>query len=136
MTSTASRTARRSPPGSRSRTSAKRPGGSTSCRARTSAASKAPGDFVEQHRSSRFAPALRQGDVLLWNPRAVHGSLPTRDERYSRKSLTAHYLPSHQGFDKHYKEYEGVRFYRNQPEYSLLNHVVYALKARLRQGSA
>ncbi|HXJ52843.1 MAG TPA: phytanoyl-CoA dioxygenase family protein [Burkholderiales bacterium] len=94
------------------------------------------GDYVEQHRSSRFAPALRQGDVLLWNPRAVHGSLPTRDERYSRKSLTAHYLPSHQGFDKHYKEYEGVRFYRNQPEYSLLNHVVYALKARLRQGSA
>jgi phytanoyl-CoA hydroxylase len=97
---------------------------------------KRVGDYVEQHRSSRFAPALRQGDVLLWNPRAVHGSLPTRDERYSRKSLTAHYLPSHQGFDKHYKEYEGVRFYRNQPEYSLLNHVVYALKARLRQGSA
>jgi len=93
-------------------------------------------DYVEQHRSARFAPALRRGDVVLWNPRAVHGSLPTRDERYSRKSLTAHYLPSHQGFDKHYKEYEGVRFYRNQPEYSLLNHVVYALKARLRQGSA
>jgi hypothetical protein len=28
-----------------------------------------------------------------------------------------------------YKEYAGVRFYRNQPEYSLLNHAVYAVKA-------
>jgi phytanoyl-CoA hydroxylase len=77
--------------------------------------------------------------VLLWNSRTVHGSLPTRDERYSRKSLTAHYIPSHLGFgnifatrrwvDMRYKEYAGVRFYRNQPEYSLLNHVVYAVKA-------
>jgi len=90
-------------------------------------------DYVEQHRSARFAPALRRGDVVLWNPRAVHGSLPTRDERYSRKSLTAHYVPSHLGFDGNYKEYQGVRFYRNRPEYSLLNHVVYALKARLRE---
>ena len=99
---------------------------------------KRVGDFVQQHRPSQFAPALRRGDVLLWNSRTVHGSLPTRDEKYSRKSLTAHYIPSHLGFgnlfasrpwvDKHYKEYAGVRFYRNQPEYSLLNHVIYAVK--------
>lgn len=100
---------------------------------------KRVGDYVEQHRPSQFAPALRRGDVLLWNSRTVHGSLPTRDERYSRKSLTAHYIPSHLGFgnlfaarrwvDLRYKEYAGVRFYRNQPEYSLLNHLVYAVKA-------
>ena len=93
------------------------------------------GDYVEQHRSSRFAPALRRGDVLLWNLRTVHGSLPTRDEKYSRKSLGAHYIPSHLGFGTHYKIYGGVRCYRNQPEYSLLNHVVYDLKARLRDRS-
>ncbi|HJY77949.1 MAG TPA: phytanoyl-CoA dioxygenase family protein [Burkholderiales bacterium] len=90
------------------------------------------GDYVEQHRSSQFAPALRRGDVLLWNLRSVHGSLPTQDESCSRKSLTAHYIPSHLGFDKHYKEYEGVRFYRNRPEYSLFNHLVYAMKAAAR----
>jgi len=96
---------------------------------------KRVGEYVEQHRSSRFAPALRRGDVLLWNLRTVHGSLPRRDERYSRKSLTAHYIPSHLGFDKHYKEYEGVRFYRNQREYSLFNHLVHAVKARVRNRS-
>lgn len=100
---------------------------------------KRVGDFVQQHRSAQFAPALRRGDVLLRNSRTVHGSLPARDERYSRKSLTAHYIPSHLGFgnifarrrwvDMRYKEYAGVRFYRNQPEYSLLNHVVSAVKA-------
>ena len=102
---------------------------------------KRVGDYVQQHRSYQFAPALRRGDVLLWNSRTVHGSLPTRDERYSRKSLTAHYIPSHLGFgnifaarrwvDMRYKEYAGVRFYRNQPEYSLLNHMVYGVKARV-----
>ena len=100
---------------------------------------KRVGDYVQQHRPYQFAPALRRGDVLLWNSRTVHGSLPTRDERYSRKSLTAHYIPSHLGFgnifavrrwvDMRYKEYAGVRFYRNQPEYSPLNHLVYAVKA-------
>ncbi len=69
----------------------------------------------------------------------MHGSLPARDERYSRKSLTAHYIPSHLGFgnifaarrwvDMRYEEYAGVRRYRNQPEYSPLNHLVYAVKA-------
>ena len=100
---------------------------------------KRVGDYVQQHRPYQFAPALRRGDVLLWSSRTVHGSLPTRDERYSRKSLTAHYIPSHLGFgnifatrrwvDMRYKEYAGVRFYRNQPEYSPLNHLVYAVKA-------
>ena len=89
------------------------------------------GVYVEEHRSSQFAPALRRGDVLFWNLRTVHGALPARNEKYSRKSLIAHYIPSHLGFGTHYKEYAGVRCYRNQPQYSLLNHVVYALKARL-----
>jgi phytanoyl-CoA hydroxylase len=100
---------------------------------------KRVGDYVEQHRSSLYAPALRRGDALFWNSRTVHGSLPTQNEKYSRKSLTAHYIPSDLGFgnifasrpwvDLRYKEYAGVRFYRNQPEYSLLNHLIYAVKA-------
>jgi phytanoyl-CoA hydroxylase len=102
-------------------------------------------DYVQRHRTSRFAPALRRGDVLLWDARIVHGSLPARDERCSRKSLTAHYLPSHLGFnflaarrwgDPRYKEYAGVRFYRNQPEYSLLNHLVYSVRSAGRRRQA
>ena len=70
----------------------------------------------------------------------MHGASPGRDEKYSRKSLVAHYLPSHLGqlyasrpwVDMKYRDYAGVRFYRSEPEYSLLNHLVYDLKAKLR----
>jgi len=87
--------------------------------------------YVEQNRSSLYAPALEKGDVLLWNSRTVHGSLPTQDETYSRKSLTAHYLPSHLEFGNlfatrrnlNYKTFAGVQCYRNQPDYSVTNHL-------------
>ena len=43
------------------------------------------------------APALAKGDVLFWNAKTIHGSLPTSQPEYSRRSLTAHYIPqSHQ----------------------------------------
>jgi phytanoyl-CoA hydroxylase len=38
------------------------------------------------------SPFLRQGDVLFWSSRTIHGSLPTRERGVSRTSLTAHYL--------------------------------------------
>lgn len=41
-----------------------------------------------------YAPALRKGDVLFWNSRTIHGSMPTQDDAFSRKSLTAHFLPA------------------------------------------
>jgi phytanoyl-CoA hydroxylase len=75
---------------------------------------------------------------LFWNSRTVHGSLPTKDESFSRKSLTAHYLPAGHAFGNlfaekrnlPYKEHEGVRFYRNQPDYSVWNRVKFAVKTR------
>lgn len=42
------------------------------------------------------APALMQGDVLLWSALTVHGSLPTVDGRHSRRSFTGHYVPDSQ----------------------------------------
>lgn len=48
--------------------------------------------------SQLHAPALQKGDALFWNSRTIHGSLPTRDDRHSRMSLTAHYLPSQYEF--------------------------------------
>ncbi|MGA7937721.1 MAG: hypothetical protein WCA35_29505, partial [Kovacikia sp.] len=41
-----------------------------------------------------YAPDLRQGDALFWHPNTIHGALPTVDPQYSRKSSTAHYIPS------------------------------------------
>jgi phytanoyl-CoA hydroxylase len=98
---------------------------------------KRVGAYVEQNQATLHAPALRRGDVLFWNSRTVHGSLPTQDENYSRKSLTAHYLPADLGFGNifasrpniRYQEYAGVKYYRNQPDYSLANHLVFSIKA-------
>jgi phytanoyl-CoA hydroxylase len=84
-------------------------------------------EHLDAHQDTIHAPALKKGDVLFWNSRTVHGSLETTDERYSRKSLTAHYLPSDLTFGNlftekpwvQYKEWDGQRYFANQPEYSL-----------------
>lgn len=41
---------------------------------------------------------MRAGDVLFWNSRVIHGSLPGSDGSKSRLSLTAHYVPDGFGF--------------------------------------
>jgi phytanoyl-CoA hydroxylase len=93
---------------------------------------------LDVHYTDISAPALRAGDVLFWNSRTVHGSLPTQDAAFSRKSLTAHYLPS--GFEfgnlfavkpnVPYKDHLGIRFYRNQPDFSRWNRLKFAIKTR------
>jgi phytanoyl-CoA hydroxylase len=95
-------------------------------------------DYVAAHRNEICAPALSAGDVLFWNSRTVHGSLPTQDEAYSRKSLIAHYLPNGFSFGNlfsvksnlSYKDHEGVRFYRNQPAFSYWDRLKFAVKTR------
>lgn len=92
--------------------------------------------YVDAHREDIYAPAMKKGDVLFWNSRTIHGSLPTVDVRFSRQSLTAHYLPSHMAFGNlfvkkdyiEYKSYNGMQFYRNQPDYSLANKLKSAVK--------
>lgn len=44
------------------------------------------------------SPVLRKGDVLFWHSRTVHGASATINHRFSRKSLTAHYLPTGSSF--------------------------------------
>jgi phytanoyl-CoA hydroxylase len=95
--------------------------------------------YVEQNRKSVYAPGLKKGDVLFWNSRTVHGSLPTQDATYSRKSLTAHYLPSHLEFGNifatrrnlNYKDFGGVQCYRNQPDYSIASHARALVKSKV-----
>jgi phytanoyl-CoA hydroxylase len=95
--------------------------------------------YVDEHRDQVNAPALKKGDVLFWNSRTIHGALQTRDPSFSRKSLTAHYMPSHMKFGNlfvtkdtlKYKTYNGMNFYRNQPDYSTVNTLKFKVKKSL-----
>jgi phytanoyl-CoA hydroxylase len=49
--------------------------------------------LIEERELQIHAPALRRGDILFWNSRTLHGSLPTTTPQYSRSSFTAHYIP-------------------------------------------
>lgn len=96
-------------------------------------------DYFDNHPDQIKAPELHKGDVLFWNSRTIHGALPTIDPQFSRKSLTAHYLPSNFAFGNlftvkefiKYKTYQGVNYYRNQPDYSLLNQLKSGIKVAI-----
>jgi phytanoyl-CoA hydroxylase len=95
--------------------------------------------YCDQHQSRISAPALKKGDVLFWNSRTVHGALPTIDPAFSRKSITAHFLPADYAFGNlfvqkdfiRYKQFEGVNFYRNQPDYSWFNRLRFGFKSAI-----
>jgi phytanoyl-CoA hydroxylase len=81
-------------------------------------------EHVAGHPEQVYAPALNKGDVLFWNSHTIHGALPTRDPGFSRKSLTAHYMPS--GFEfgslfltkenLDYKTYNGMKYFRTRDD--------------------
>jgi phytanoyl-CoA hydroxylase len=75
--------------------------------------------YFAEHSSDAVAPPLQKGDVLFWNSRTIHGSFPTLDLSFSRKSLTAHYLPAGYEFGSRnatrpdkviYGYYNGMKF--------------------------
>jgi phytanoyl-CoA hydroxylase len=91
-------------------------------------------DWSAANEAKRVAPALNKGDALFWNSRTIHGALPTRDERRSRMSATAHYLPSQYQFGSRnaprpihvdYEQHNGMNVRR-----SLAIHRRYTLMAR------
>ena len=92
--------------------------------------------YVDQHPEQVYAPALKKGDVLFWNSHTIHGALPTKDPSFSRKSLTAHYMPSHLEFGNlfitkqslPYKTYNGMKFYRTQEDYTVFTKLKTALR--------
>jgi phytanoyl-CoA hydroxylase len=81
-------------------------------------------NYVARNPEQVHAPALKKGDVLFWNSHTIHGALPTQDPRLSRKSLTAHYLPSEFKFGNlfltkenlHYKSYNGMQYFRTRDD--------------------
>ncbi|HET7633571.1 MAG TPA: phytanoyl-CoA dioxygenase family protein [Burkholderiales bacterium] len=96
-------------------------------------------DYFRKNQASLRIADLYKGDVLFWNSRVIHGSLPTIDPAYSRKSITGHYLPSQYEFGNlfttkkfvNYKIYNGMNFYRNQPDYSVTN----SIKSKIKQAA-
>lgn len=93
-------------------------------------------EYIASHKKEIHAPALKKGDVLFWNSRTVHGSLETINPKYSRKSLTAHYLPSQYQFGTRYKEapyevdyamYEGMKYRLIHPHFKQ-----YSVTAKIR----
>ena len=90
--------------------------------------------WYAENTSRAHAPPLNKGDALFWSSQTIHGSLPTRDERHSRMSATAHYLPSQFQFGSRnaprpihcdYDMHNGMKVRR-----SLDIHRHYTLKAR------
>jgi phytanoyl-CoA hydroxylase len=96
-------------------------------------------NYVDSHPEKIDAPALKQGDVLLLNSKTIHGSLPTIDPTFSRKSITAHYIPSAYKFGNlfkqktiAYKKMNDVLCYSAHPDYSLLNQFSFKANRFLR----
>lgn len=86
---------------------------------------------LDSHQSDIYAPALQKGDVLFWNSRTIHGALKTLNQKYSRKSLTGHYLPSQYQFGSlygvdpkvvEYATYEGMNYRLAQRSNSPFNN--------------
>lgn len=50
-------------------------------------------DIIQKFDLQCVAPALAQGDVLMWHGATIHGSLETIERKYSRSSYTGHYIP-------------------------------------------
>jgi phytanoyl-CoA hydroxylase len=82
--------------------------------------------FMDTHQELIRVPALRKGDVLFWNSGLIHGALAGKNDQHSRRSLTAHFMPSSMTFGNlfttkpwvQYEQYGNHKMFANQPEYS------------------
>ena len=96
-------------------------------------------ELIRTQRLELRAPALEAGDVLLWNAKTIHGSLPTRGTSNTRQSLTAHYIPcSHrflslQSFIRPLRliEHNGIQVHCPKDQQRLHNRLTLLVESRL-----
>ena len=69
-------------------------------------------EYANRNRNSLVAPELRKGDALIWHGRTIHGALPVQDERFSRKSLTAHFIDSERVGRNRFRDFTSVEIRR------------------------
>lgn len=55
-------------------------------------------EIISRNEFECRAPALGEGDVLLWAAKTIHGSLQTTEPKTSRSSFTAHFIPDSSRF--------------------------------------
>ena len=52
-------------------------------------------NLIQERKYEYKALPLNKGDVLFWHPNTIHGAYKNENPKYSRKSFTAHFYPSH-----------------------------------------
>jgi phytanoyl-CoA hydroxylase len=72
-------------------------------------------DYIDKNTNIILAPELKKGDVLFWNSGTIHGSHKIIDSKYSRKSITAHYIPEefdfvHNRYSNEIRDYETLTY--------------------------
>ena len=50
--------------------------------------------IIKKDKLKIVAPKLKKGSVLFWNSGTIHGSLRTKNPKFSRKSFTCHFIPN------------------------------------------
>ena len=75
--------------------------------------------LLKSNKCKIFAPSLRKGDVLFWNSGTIHGSKKTVDDKFSRKSFTAHFLPSKLKFvtNRYENKVRKMNFFKYKDQY-------------------
>lgn len=84
------------------------------------------------------APALKQGDVLLWGSKTIHGSLNTTQPQYSRTSLTAHYIPESKPYLQYQsrnlklklKNINGLKIHGPKDQDRIINQSIFFIETR------
>lgn len=95
-------------------------------------------DIIRASNLECRAPALRKGDILLWNAWTIHGSLPTTTPDLSRRSLTAHFIPASQRFlqfqvnvrEPHFDNVDGALISRPKDQAKLVNRAILFVESR------
>ncbi len=59
-------------------------------------------ELMRAHGLEVHAPALRKGDAIVFPSTMIHGALQTTEPHFSRKCLTAHFVPASGGFVWHH----------------------------------
>jgi phytanoyl-CoA hydroxylase len=93
-------------------------------------------DTITNHQLRFVAPALAKGDALFWAAKTIHGSLPTTQPQFSRRSITGHFIPeSHQFLqfqsrikNLHYDRVNGVRISRPKDQAIWKNRAILFIK--------
>jgi len=83
-------------------------------------------DFVVNGPHECIAPVLRQGDMVIFSSRTVHGSLETTNKTLSRSTFNGHWIPASQslwrigsvGEHQHSLRVNGVRITSHGSQHS------------------